>query len=147
MSALPLRRVLLLAVPLTLVLAGCNLGQGKSVAGPDLGQANPAVGEAPPAVEPATVISNRCTVDQLMATLPCQGEDAGSVCAPDASAAIPWNGSSTDAPQLTWTYPCNPDGYRVELRWGDTKLASAEITAVDPNVGGPAWRAPPRNDK
>jgi hypothetical protein len=51
MSALPLRRALLLIVPIALVLAGCDGGEGKPGIPSGLGDTNPAAGEPP---EPAT---------------------------------------------------------------------------------------------
>jgi hypothetical protein len=109
---------------LTLVLAACGGGAGKPGVPAGLGDTNPAAGEVPAAVEPAS----HCTTDQLVA--PCQGGDGSSGCSP-------WEGQifflypygKMSAPKLTWSYPCVPDKFWVELHGPpDWQLPSAEIT-------------------
>jgi hypothetical protein len=77
MSAPSHHRVPLVTLPLALVLTAC---QGKSIAGPDLGDTGLAVGEQ---AVTGQLPSIHCTVEQLEAVTPCQGEDVGSVCTPE----------------------------------------------------------------
>jgi hypothetical protein len=128
MSALPLRRALLVIVPLALVLAGCDGGKAKPGVPADLGDTNPEAGEAPAAVEPAS----HCTTDQLVA--PCQGGDDDSGCSPQDGQLFEVHPPGMDAPELTWSYPCVPDKFWVylfqasdRLDWYGESLASAEI--------------------
>ena len=131
MSAPLLRRTLLLTVLLTLTLAAC---QNQSVAGPDTGDTGPEVGEQALVGQPASI---HCTSEQLEAVDPCQGEDVGSVCTPEDYAVVPWTGDgNTAAPDLTWTYPCNPSSFYVDLWTGAYDYPSDSITAPDPDGGG-----------
>jgi hypothetical protein len=142
MSPLSLRRALLLSIPLALVLAGCNLGQGKSVAGPDVGNSNPSVGQAPSLEQPTI----HCTGDQLKAFTPCQ-ENVGSVCTPENNSVVDWDTApcgvtTADAPELTWTYPCIPDGYDVELLNEDgsaLQFSNTDSTYNPPEADGRTW--------
>lgn len=126
------RRIPFMAVVLVLMLAAC---QGKSIAGPDLGDTGP---EVSPQVLVGQLPSLRCTSDQLVAVAPCQGEDVGSVCTPDDYAVIPWTGSgNTAAPEFNWTYPCIPDSFYVSVFYGaDVENPSAHVTAPDPDADG-----------
>jgi hypothetical protein len=131
--------VLLRTVPLALILAGCSLGQGKSIAGPDVGEANPAVGEALPAVEPGITPVPDCAYAQVAAITPCQGADAGSVCTPTEDLLVgpsPQNWSESGgppAPEFTWTYPCTPRYYLVAL---GARSWYIEVSAL---IGGFDW--------
>jgi len=141
MSAPLLRRTLLLTVLLTLTLAAC---QNQSVAGPDTGDTGLEVGEQALVGQPASI---HCTSEQLEAVAPCQGEGAGSVCTPENNTVVEWNPESqvvqyVHAPELTWTYPCSPDGYDVELLGeggGAFQHSSTDNTYNPPEADGPAW--------
>jgi len=127
MSALPPRLAIPIVVPLALILAACGNGETK----------------AKPTVQPTAVITE-CTDAQLEEIYLCAGEDAGSVCTPAQGTIVEWAGPSTTPPELTWTSPCHPHGYEVVLQTAPASgqgfpsfLASAEITAHDPELGGP----------
>ena len=110
MSALLLRRALLLVVPLALVLAACGGGEGKPGVPSGVGDTNPAAGERP---EVATGFQP-CTAQQVLASVPCRW-DAGSVCTIDGGHFLPWTDRGPIAPKITWTYPCAPDHFSVTL--------------------------------
>jgi len=136
------RRTLLMALPLLLLLTACQVQMLQQQ--PDAGDTNPGLEQQPPAAQPA-IPTDRCTGYDFETADPC---DPGE-CTPDEYEIVPWSEASPGAPEFTWTYPCNPDGYRVTLyEMGLTQddpfveLGSDEITDFDPSVGGPrrSWQ-------
>jgi len=119
-------RVLLLNVPVILALAAC---QNRSIGGPNVGDTSPEIGGFPQAVEPL----DGCTGEELEDFDLCgPGE-----CTPEGY--VPWSEGSPGAPEFTWTMPCNPDGYKVQLRptVAETLLADESLTPFDPAINGP----------
>jgi len=137
-----LRSALLLLTLPALALAAC---QTRSLAEqPGGGDTHQDIGEQPQAVVPA-IPTDLCTGWDFESADPC---DPGE-CIPDEYEIVPWSEASPGAPEFSWTYPCNPDGYRVKLyEMGLTlddpfvELAADEITGFDPSVGGPrrSWQ-------
>ncbi len=128
MSALPLRRALLVIVPLALMLAGCDGGEGKPGVPSGLGDTNPEAGQQP---APAQESSFRCTEERLAAVAPCQGEDVGSECTVVGGRFVPWIDGGPMAPEISWTYPCTPDTFEVFLAHssaGAEPLASRRLS-------------------
>ncbi|HET7009751.1 MAG TPA: hypothetical protein VFI11_03160 [Anaerolineales bacterium] len=139
MPSSSVRRFLTLLAPLVLVLAACQGGSEQTL------------GELPTPV----AVSNGCAAADLQVRA-CSGEDAGAECAilaevrsgntPEEIFFVPWptfGGQAVDAPEVTWTYPCNPDGYYLSLMDAPHSeppsylVPGTAITAYDPDLGGP----------
>ncbi len=66
----------------------------------------------------------------------------GTGCSP-ADGTIISEGPPFQAPEFSWTYDCNPDGYHLTLRCTDPLLCdlpvlSQNLTTYDPTIHGPA---------
>lgn len=124
MSAPLLRRAFLLIVALALLVASCDGGEGKPGVPADLGDTNPEAGEHP---GPDTGLAP-CTEEQVMAAYPCL-KGSGSVCTVVGGNFLPWIEGGPEAPEITWTFPCAPDHFLIELSGlgGTGTLASSEV--------------------
>jgi len=133
MSALAVRRALLVTVPLVLLLAGCR----KQAYQPDLpGEIQEIEGPGVAVEAYGTLTDHPCP---NIYELPCAD---GTGCSP-ADGTIITHGPPYDAPEFSWTYGCNPDGYHLTLRctdplYCDLPILSRDVTTWDPDLHGPA---------
>ena len=134
MSALAVRRALLVGMPLVLLLAGCR----KQVYQPDLpGEIQEIEGPGAAVEAYGTMTDHPCP---NIYELPCAD---GTGCSP-ADGTIITHGPPYDAPEFSWTYGCNPDGYRLTLRCYsdpllcDLPILSRDVTTWDHDLHGPA---------
>ena len=101
MSALSLRRSLLLVVPLALLLAGCNAGQSKLGVPAGLGDTNPGI------EQPAGLVEAHPSCPDIDEP-PCP-DDTG--CQPSLEEIVA-PGVGAD---FSWTHDCQLDGYSLNL--------------------------------
>ncbi len=133
MSTPSLRRALLLAVPLVLLLVGCR----RQIYQPDL-PGEVAEIEVPGAAVEAygTMTDHPCP---NIYEPPCAD---GTGCSP-ADGTVISDGPPYAAPEFSWTYGCNPDGYQLTLRctdplFCDLPVISRNITNWVSSLHGPA---------
>ena len=132
MPTLSLRRALLLAVPLVMLLGACK----KTIAQADLPSEIAEIEAPSAAVEVyGTMTDHPCP---NIYEPPCAD---GTGCSPVDGTVIS-NGPPYAAPEFSWTYGCNPDGYQLTLRctdplFCDLPVISQNITTWDASLHGP----------
>lgn len=135
MSTASLHRTVLLTMPLAFVLAACNF---QSMAQRGAIEDHPAVEQAGAAAQLpfGSLTDHPCP---NIFEPPCAD---GTGCLPVNGTVIS-DGPPFQAPEFSWTYGCNPDGYHLTLRCTDPLLCdlpvlSQDLTTYDPSIHGPA---------